>query len=383
MSRSEPLVVSRRDVVAGIGAAMVPAIPVSATPASTNGAAAALAGPRFERGANAKPIIAADADSVFFCPMRKAPVLWRALHAFNPAAVVHDGAVYMLFRAEDDSGTMAIGGHTSRLGLARSTDGVTFEVLPSPVIFPADDDQRDAEWDGGCEDPRLALREDGVFVCTYSQYNRKAVYLGVATSRDLVFWTKHGTAFAGTRYAAMIMKSGAIVHRLDGDRLVAARIGGRYWMLFGQGNIHAATSDDLIRWSPVEDAPGKLKVVMAPRPGRFDSVLAEPGPAPVITPNGIVMLYNGKNAAVGGDPARPADEYAAGYALLDPDEPTRVLARPDAPCFVPELAWERSGQYTAGTTFIEGLVRFDGRWLLYYGAADSCVGVATLDGHLG
>lgn len=364
----------RRTVIAGLALAASP-LPVRA---ATCGAAPL----NFRRLDNAKPIIAADPASVFHCPMRNAPVHWRALHAFNPAAVVHDDAVYILFRAEDDSGAMEIGGHTSRLGLARSTDGFNFEVLPSPVVFPADDSQRVAEWDGGCEDPRLAVREDGLFVCTYSQYNRKAVYLGIATSRDLVFWTKHGSAFTGTSYEKMMMKSGAVVHRLVNDRMVAAKIGGRYWMLFGQGKIHAAHSTDLIHWQPVEESPGKLKVVMAPRPGCFDSVLAEAGPPPLLTSRGIVMLVNGKNAAQDGDQSRPAGEYGVGRVLLDAHDPTRVLERDISPCFVPELAWEKTGQYEAGTAFAEGLVRFKGQWLLYYGAADSVVGVASMSGPL-
>lgn len=366
----------RRTVIAGLALA---ASPVPAMAKDTPRRAAAANG--FKRRAGAVPIIAADPGSTFYCPMRRAPVKWRALHAFNPAAAVHDGAVYILFRAEDDSGAMAIGGHTSRIGLARSTDGINFHVLPSPVIYPDDDSQRAAEWDGGCEDPRLAMREDGLFVCTYSQFNRKAVMLGVATSRDLVFWEKHGVAFAGSRYEKMMMKSAAIVQRLAGagndQRLVAAKINGRYWMLFGQGNIYAAHSPDMIRWTPVESAPGKLKVVMAPRPGTFDSGLAEAGPSPILTPQGIVMLYNGRNAKTGGDPARPPLEYAAGCALLDPRDPTHVLERADTPFFAPELAWEKTGQYEQGTTFIEGLVHFDGQWLLYYGSADSVVGVAN------
>lgn len=361
----------RRTVVAGLALAAAPGVAIAAK------RAIALPGPaRFIRPADAKPILSADPNATFWCPMRKAAVRWRALHAFNPAAAVHDGAVYILFRAEDDSGDMAIGGHTSRIGLARSTDGVNFEVLPAPVLYPDDDSQRASEWDGGCEDPRLAVREDGTFVCTYSQYNRKGVWLGVASSRDMVFWTKHGRAFAGTRYEPMMMKSAAIVHRLVGDRLVAAKIGGRYWMLFGQGKIYAAHSTDLIRWTPVETAPGQLKVVMAPRPGTFDSALAEAGPPPIWTPRGIVMLYNGRNAAKDGDPKRPPLEYAAGRVILDPTDPTRVIERAAAPFFAPELPWERKGQYEQGTTFIEGLVRFRGEWLLYYGAADSVVGVA-------
>jgi predicted GH43/DUF377 family glycosyl hydrolase len=367
----------RRSVIAGLALVVSPMRATAADRAPRPRSVAS----GFKRRGGAVPIITADPNATFFCPMRQVPVRWRALHAFNPAAAVHDGAVYLLFRAEDDSGAMAIGGHTSRIGLARSTNGVDFQVLPSPVIYPDTDSQRAAEWDGGCEDPRLAMREDGLFVCTYSQFNRKAVMLGVATSRDLVFWEKHGVAFAGSRYEKMMMKSAAIVQRLVGagkdQRLVAAKIGGRYWMLFGQGNIYAAHSPDMIRWTPVESAPGKLKVVMAPRPGKFDSGLAEAGPSPILTERGIVMLYNGRNAKIGGDPTRPPLEYAAGRALLDPRDPTRVLERADAPFFAPELAWERTGQYEQGTTFIEGLAYFGGQWLLYYGSADSVVGVAA------
>lgn len=360
----------RRAVIAGLAA-----LPVGV---AAKGVADAPTG--FVRPANARPIIGPDPQAEFFCPMRQAPVRWRALHAFNPAAVVHDDAVYVLFRAEDDSGAMAIGGHTSRLGLARSDDGIAFKVLPAPVLYPDDDSQRGIEWDGGCEDPRLAVREDGLFVCTYTQYNRKAIHIGLASSRDLVFWTKHGAAFAGSAYETMMQKSAAIVHRLVGDRMVAAKIGGRYWMLFGQGKVYAAHSTDMIRWTPVEEAPGKLKVVMAPRPGRFDSFLVEAGPPPVLTRDGIVMLYNARNAKEGGDPARTPLEYTAARAVLDPRDPTRLIARADAPFFAPERPWERTGQYAQGTTFIEGLVRFRGEWLLYYGAADSVVGVARSTG---
>lgn len=352
---------NRRSVVAGLaltapGLALAKAVPLPSG---------------FRRPPNAVPIVAPDPHATFFCPMRRAPVKWRALHAFNPATVVHQGAVWMLFRAEDDSGAMEIGGHTSRLGLARSDDGVNFSVLPAPVLYPDEDDQKHIEWDGGCEDPRLAMREDGTFVVTYTQFNRKAVRLGLASSQDLVFWRKHGSVFAGTRYENLMMKSAAVVHRLEGERLVAARIGCKYWMLFGQGDIHAAHSDDMIRWQPIESAPGKLKVVMAPRPGKFDSALAEAGPQPVLTLAGIVMLYNGKDKATG--------VYAAGRALLDPHDPTRVLERADLPFFSPELAWEKRGQYVEGTTFIEGLARFRGQWLLYYGAADSVCGVAMAE----
>jgi predicted GH43/DUF377 family glycosyl hydrolase len=64
-------------------------------------------------------------------------------------------------------------------------------------------------------------------------------------------------------------------------------------------------------------------------------------------------------------------------AVFDPHTPTRLLSRTTAPVFRPELPFERAGQYAAGTTFAEGLVWFHNAWWLYYGCADSFVGVAV------
>ncbi|RYD20907.1 MAG: hypothetical protein EOP69_01610, partial [Spirochaetia bacterium] len=119
---------------------------------------------------------------------------------------------------------------------------------------------------------------------------------------------------------------------------------------------------------------------LAPRQGRFDSGLAECGPPAILTPKGIVLLYNGKNAnGDSADPALKPGVYANGQALFDANDPTKLLARSDQPFFKPELSWEATGQYAAGTTFIEGLVYFNEKWFLYYGCADSFVGVAMHD----
>jgi predicted GH43/DUF377 family glycosyl hydrolase len=89
------------------------------------------------------------------------------------------------------------------------------------------------------------------------------------------------------------------------------------------------------------------------------------------------MIYNGKNAATGGDPQLGANTYAVGEALFDARNPARLLARTDSPVLKPVLPYERTGQYSAGTTFAEGLVYFHNQWFLYYGCADSLVAVAT------
>jgi len=142
-------------------------------------------------------VITPNPASVFDDPITKAPVHWEALHTFNPAAVVRDDKVYVLYRAEDDSGTMQIGMHTSRLGLAESDDGIHFTRHAEPVFYPANDDQKDREWPGGVEDPRIVESEDGTYVLTYTQWNRQTYTIGLATSKDLVTWVKHGPIFAG------------------------------------------------------------------------------------------------------------------------------------------------------------------------------------------
>jgi beta-1,2-mannosidase len=333
----------------------------------------------FVRSAKGNPVVMPLPKSTFEDPILKTTVHWEALHTFNPAAIVRDGKVYVLYRAEDDSGSMEIGGHTSRLGLAESKDGIHFKRMPAPVFYPAEDDQKTREWPGGVEDPRIVEREDGTYVLTYTQWNRTTYSIGIASSPDLQHWTKHGPAFltsANGKYATLKYKSAGIVTRLDKGRLIAAKINDRYWMYWGEGSIRLATSGDLIHWDPVEDVKGRLVELLRPRPGHFDSTFPETGPPPVVTSAGIVVIYNGKNAAGGGDPALGPGAYAAGEALFDAHNPARLFTQTGLPVFKPELPYEKTGQYAAGTTFAEGLVYFHKRWFLYYGCADSLVAVA-------
>jgi predicted GH43/DUF377 family glycosyl hydrolase/lysophospholipase L1-like esterase len=325
-------------------------------------------------------VLSPNPASTFDDPIDHKPVAWEALHTFNPAAIVRHGKVYVLYRAEDNSGAMEIGGHTSRLGLAESSDGVHFKREGEPVFYPGDDDQKAREWPGGVEDPRIVERDDGTYVLTYTQWNRKTYSVGIATSRDLKHWTKEGPAFLtalGGKYANLMYKSAGIVTQLKDGRLIAAKIAGRYWMYWGEGAIKLATSEDLIHWTPVEDMHGKLVELLRPRAGHFDSTFPETGPPPVLTSAGIVVLYNGKNATEGGDPSMGPSAYAAGEALFEASNPANLLTQTDRPVLKPELPYEKTGQYAAGTTFAEGLVFFHNKWFLYYGCADSLVAVAT------
>jgi len=303
-------------------------------------------------------------------------VAWEAYATFNPAAVVKDGKIFLLYRAEDATGRQEIGGHTSRLGLAESTDGLHFTRRATPVLYPDSDAQRQNEWPGGVEDPRIVETDDGTYVLTYTQWNRDVPRLAVATSRDLIHWTKHGPAFAkvaGGKYLRTESKSGGILSRVAGERIIATRVNGKYWMYFGVPDLRIATSDNLLDWTPLEDSSGQAVKVLSARPGYFDSWLVEAGPPALLTPAGILVLYNAGSL--------PSRTYSAGQALFDARDPTRLIARSDSAFLKPTESYERTGQYAAGTTFVEGLVTFRGRWYLYYGTADSRVGVAVWDPH--
>jgi beta-1,2-mannosidase len=337
----------------------------------------------FEKPRRANPVIAPSTAATFRSPMNDSVVRWEEYATFNPAAVVKDGKVYLLYRAEDASGEERIGHHTSRLGLAESADGLHFTRRGAPVLYPDTDAQAKYEWTGGVEDPRIVEAGDGSYVLTYTQWNRDVPRLAVATSSDLVTWKKHGPAFARTdsagKYRGVESKSGAILARVEGSRLVATKVNGKYWMYYNVPDILIATSDNLVDWTPLEDANGKPVKVLSPRPGYFDSWLVEAGPPAILTERGIVVLYNAGNSGTYGDPALPARIYTGGQALFDARNPVKLLARSDAPFIRPTEDYERTGQYAEGTTFVEGLVPFNGRWYLYYGTADSRVGVAVWD----
>ncbi len=334
----------------------------------------------FQRPVNAQPIVTPTDTTIFQDPITQKTVRWESMATFNPAAIVKEGQVYLIYRAEEKLGEQGIGGHTSRLGLAISKDGLHFERHAEPILYPAEDEQKSFEWPGGVEDPRIVETEDGLYVLTYTQWNREYPRLAVATSRDLRHWQKHGPIFqhfSDGKYHNRETKSGAIVTALKDGRLLATKINGKYWMYFGVPHIWLANSEDLIHWQPMEDIDGNLAPVLSPRPGYFDSWLVEAGPSPIITEHGIVVLYNAGNQQYIGDKSLGNRLYTAGQALFSKEEPWKLLARTHQPFLKPELPFEKSGQYVDGTTFIEGLVFFQRKWFLYYGTADSMVGVAT------
>ncbi len=332
----------------------------------------------FEKPAQ-NPIMTADSSYVFYCPVKQEEVKWQKADVFNPAAVVRNDTVFLLFRAEDNP-VAAIGGRTSRIGLAYSIDGINFTKYNDPILYP--DSSEYIRWDypGGCEDPRVVETDEGNYIMMYTSWNNDVARLSAASSPDLINWQKHGPVFEDAysgRYLNVWSKSGSVVTKQQGNHLIATKINGKYWMYWGERGVNIAYSHDLIDWIPLEDDNGELLEVMSTRDLKFDSFLTEPGPPALITEAGIILLYNGKNdEGDNADPAIPKGTYCGGQALFDLDDPTKLITRMDSPFIRPDLPHEVTGQYAAGTTFIEGLVPFNNKWFLYYGTADSMVGLA-------
>jgi predicted GH43/DUF377 family glycosyl hydrolase len=118
-----------------------------------------------------------------------------------------------------------------------------------------------------------------------------------------------------------------------------------------------------------------LRPIAGPRRCRVDSLLTEPGPPAILTEAGVVLIYNGANHPRGGDPATPAFAYQPGQLLLDGADPTAVIARTQSPFLAIDPA-EAQGQ-VGNVCFAEGLVAWNGEWLLYVGLADSRLGVSS------
>jgi len=336
----------------------------------------------FIRPPGVNPVLSPLEKSTFIDPMTNTPVAWESNDVFNPAATIINNKIAVLYRAEDKLG-VGIGMRTSRLGLALSANGTTMKRRSTPVLYPDNDSQKAFEWPGGCEDPRIAVTEDGTYVMMYTQWNKKVPRIGVATSKDLVHWTKHGPAFYHAhngKFRDLATKSASIVTRLVNGKQVIAKLNGKYLMYWGERFINPATSTDLINWEPVLGADGELLQSVQTRDGYFDSDLTECGPPAIITKDGILLIYNGKNKpAEGRDTNYTANTYAAGQILFDLNNPSKMITRLDTPFFVPTEPFEKSGQYPAGTVFTEGLVYFKKKWFLYYGCADSRVAVAVFD----
>ena len=328
----------------------------------------------FTKADEVNPILLPDTNATFLCPVRNATVQWEEKDVFNPAAVVRNDTVFLLYRAEDSIGKFA---GTSRIGLAWSTDGLHFTKHPTPVLYPDNDPAKIYEWEGGCEDPRIVEDENGTYYMTYTAYDGDKARMLIASSKDLYRWTKHGHVFKNdTADVNNWSKSGSIVCKYENARAIATKIGGKYYMYWGDTDIFLATSDDLVTWTVVDDNKAKTKSIFGPRSKKFDSDLVEPGPPAMLTDAGILLIYNSRNVPGKGDTSLAEGTYAVSQILFDKSDPAKVIDRMETYFMKPDKPYEITGQVNH-VCFVEGLVQYKGKWFLYYGTADSKIAVAV------
>lgn len=272
---------------------------------------------------------------------------------YNPTVLKEKDRFYMLYRAETEEGS------TGWIGLAEGTDGFHFTCREEPVLTPGEDFDR-----GGCEDPRV-VKIGETYCLTYvgNSHRYNVSNICIATSKDLFHWTKHGqvlSARAGSWNGGQL-KAGAIVPEKTGGKHVMYFMGEeKPWTTA----IGIAYSDDLLNWyEPME------KPVLLPRPGYFDSQGVEPGPNPVIVDDGILLIYNGWGRDC---------IYKPFAALFSKDYPGEVLWRAEKPLL--ELSRDYGKEFGEGNQCVaEGLVKAGNCWLMYYGAADRFICLATYE----
>lgn len=270
---------------------------------------------------------------------------------FNPAAATIGGETILLARVEDRRGI-------SHLTVARSANGVDgWTVDPSPLLSP---ERNVASEQWGFEDPRTVwVDELGCWVITCTAYGPAGPAVYLATTEDFLTVERRGVIRHPEDKNAAILP-----HRID-DRWVmfhrpTTRFGG------GHGEILLSRSPDLDNWSAPEP-------VLRPREGAWwDSLRIGIGPPPLWTEDGWLLVYHGVKLTVSGE------VYRLGLALLDLDEPTKVLRRLPEWVLAPTAPYERVGD-VPNVVFPCGLLhdKATGEVRLYYGAADTSVCLAT------
>jgi predicted GH43/DUF377 family glycosyl hydrolase len=302
------------------------------------------------------PRSSGDISSELFQRYRGNPLLspnrWPyAVNAvMNAGATQVDGATVLLCRVEDRRGI-------SHLTVASSQNGISNWVVDETPLLAPDPDKPYESW--GLEDARITWVEElESWVIAYTSFGPGGPGLSLATTKDF-----RAVERLGMVRAPEDKNGGLLPRRINGDFVLLHR---PVTALTHRSDIWLSRSQDLHSWAPPEP-------VMAARPGGWwDSARIGIGPPPIETAEGWLLIYHGVRVTVAGA------LYRAGLALLDLEEPTRVLRRCSEWVLGPREEYELMGD-VPGVVFPCGLIhRADSDELrLYYGAADSCIGLAT------
>ena len=329
---------------------------------------------------------------------------FEELGVLNPASGrTPDGRLHLLPR-------LVAAGNVSRVGLAEVVleDGVPVGVERRGVVLAPDEGWERGTNNAGVEDPRTTwVPSLGLHVMTYVAFGPLGPRLALAVSADLQEWRRLGPVqFAyqpGPRHRpepvpqqgrGVLPRAGAGPAGPPGVRDAApADVGprlvprGREGAPAGRHHRRAARHLDLVRpgrrgagrrparWS------GRATTAASRCPSTpYEELKIGAGPPPIRVHEGWLLIHHGVTGEqpVGFDPTTQRVEYAAGAMLLDPDDPSRVLARTAEPILAPETDDERAGT-VPNVVFPTAIEEVDGVRFVFYGMADSKIGVARLD----
>lgn len=270
---------------------------------------------------------------------------WEATAVFNTAAIYDNGLVHLIYRATDITSNGRDGKYINSFGYAVSTDGVTFNRLEQPILV--NDIPQEAR---GPEDPRVIKMGD-TFYMMYTGYGGRFggdYRISLATSKNLIDWQRHGVMLDEPNKDASLFPE-----KINGKHVMFHRRPPDIWL---------ATSGDLINWSEHQC------VMKALSNSTWENEKIGIGGPPIKTDDGWLLIYHGVSKD---------HRYSLGIALLDIDDPTKVIARQAEPILEPELDWEING-YVPNVVFSCGQVIIDDELFVYYGGADTAIGVAKL-----
>jgi predicted GH43/DUF377 family glycosyl hydrolase len=281
---------------------------------------------------------------------------WESRAVFNPTAIELNKKIYILYRAMSDD-------NTSTVGLATSKDGIHIdERFPEPIYVPRAqfEMKRIPGGNSGCEDARIMKIGDRLYM-TYTAYDGIRTPAIAATS-ILV------DDFLSQKWDAWAMPEIISPEGLDDkdSAILTEKIDGKY-LIFHRAGL-TVCGDYVSSLDFKNEKINKCIEIMGPRPGLWDGKKIGIAGPPIKTKKGWLLLYHGIS---------DRGTYRLGAALLDLKDPTEVIGRTTDALLSPEMKYEQEGQIK-NVVFPCGAVARGGTLYIYYGGADSVVGIATI-----
>jgi len=275
---------------------------------------------------------------------------WENLNVSNAGAVVHDGKVFLIYRAEGEDRRNGPGSWPiTRLGLAVSENGYDISYRHPLPIF--DRDLNDLWCEFGCEDPRISRIGDTYYIVyvTMSRFGHFGDRLAYATTRDFVHFERHGLLMPQLEQRT----SGFLPGMIDDDFVLFHR---------PMPNMWVSRSRNLKTWH-------HSQCMFETVPGTWYENKLGIGAPPLETEYGWLLFWHGKNNRA---------EYALGIMLLDKHDPAQIIKYQEEPILTCRMPYEKQG-FCPNVVYTNGAVKFKDKYFVYYGCSDRCLSVATID----